>query len=92
MALAHLPKPVQMANWARVLVASRMLDEGDALDRKVARELGFTSGSALRNMMHRYVGCGPETLRALGGFEYAITQFVRMLRVAQRSRKRAAVV
>jgi len=90
-AAAHLPKPVQLMNWMRLLVATRMLDEGTRSTEKVARELGFSSGSALRNMLHRYVGCGPETLRTLGGFEYAIEQFVHVLRQAKRSRQRATI-
>jgi transcriptional regulator GlxA family with amidase domain len=79
LAVAHLPPPARILGWTRVLIAARMLEDTTRSTEKVARELHFMSGTALRNMIRRYLGCGPEMLRQRGGFEYALRLFVEEL-------------
>jgi AraC-like DNA-binding protein len=78
---AQLPPPSRVIGWTRVLVAARMLDDTTQSTEKVARELRFMSGTALRNMMRRYLGCGPDVLRQRGGFEYALNEFLSVVTV-----------
>ncbi len=78
---AQLPPPSRIVGWMRVLVAARMLEDTTRSTEKIARELHFMSGTALRNMMRRYIGCGPEVLRQRGGFEYALRLFCEALEV-----------
>jgi len=77
--LAQLPPPARIIGWMRVLVAARMLEDTTRSTEKVARELHFISGTSLRNMVRRYLNCGPEQLRERGGFQYALQMFVREL-------------
>lgn len=81
LAAAQLPPPSRIIGWTRVLVAARMLDDTTQSAEKIARELHFMSGTALRNMMRRYLGCGPDALRQRGGFEYALTAFLNTVTV-----------
>jgi len=78
---AQLPPPARIVGWARVLVAARMLEDTTRSAEKVARELHLMSGTALRNLMKRYLHCSPDVLRQRGGFEYALTVFVESLLV-----------
>ncbi|HXC26216.1 MAG TPA: helix-turn-helix domain-containing protein [Gemmatimonadaceae bacterium] len=77
--LAQLPPPARIIGWTRVLVAARMLEDTTRSTEKVARELHFMSGTSLRNMVRRYLHCGPEQLREHGGFQYALRMFVEEL-------------
>jgi AraC-like DNA-binding protein len=79
LAAAQLPPPSRIIGWTRVLVAARMLDDTTQSTEKIARELHFMSGTALRNMMRRYLGCGPDALRQRGSFEYALSAFLDVL-------------
>jgi hypothetical protein len=81
--VAQLPPPSRIVGWARVLVAARMLEDSTQSTEKIARELQFMSGTALRGMMRRYLRCSPETLRQRGGFEYALEKFVESLRATK---------
>jgi len=81
---AYLPPPSRIVGWMRLLVAARMLEDSTQSAEKIARELHFMSGTSLRNMLRRYLNCGPETLRQRGGFEYALSLFVDLLRQSQR--------
>jgi AraC-like DNA-binding protein len=81
LAAAQLPPPSRIIGWTRVLVAARMLDDTTQSAEKIARELHFMSGTALRNMMRRYLGCGPDVLRKRGGFEYALSEFLNAITV-----------
>jgi AraC-like DNA-binding protein len=85
--LAHLPPPYRIIGWIRILVAARLLEDSSRSLEKVARELRFVSGTALRNMIKRYLGVNPDTLRKLGGFEFALAKFVDVL--AESAAKRA---
>jgi hypothetical protein len=79
LALEQLPPPARIIGWTRVLVAARMLEDTTRSTEKVARELHFMSGTALRNMIRRYLDCGPEQLRQRGGFQYALRMFLEEL-------------
>jgi AraC-like DNA-binding protein len=81
LAAAQLPPPSRVIGWTRILVAARMLEDTTQSAEKVARELHFMSGTALRNMMRRYLGCGPDVLRQRGGFQYALDAFLNVVTV-----------
>jgi AraC-like DNA-binding protein len=87
LAAAELPPPFRIVGWMRILVAARMLEDTSRSAEKVARELHFVSGTALRNMMRRYLGVGPETLRQNGGFAYALPKFLEELQSPQRAKR-----
>ena len=79
LAKAHFPPPSALIGWCRILTAARLLeDEGRTVER-VAMELDFPSGAALRNMLRRYTGLRPAELRERGGLRYALTLFERAL-------------
>jgi len=94
LAAAQLPPPSRVIGWTRILVAARMLDDTTRSAEKVARELHFVSGTALRNMMRRYLGCGPDVLRQRGGFQYALDMFLGVVTVKKNVRysKRTSMV
>ncbi len=75
LAVAQLPPPYRIIGWIRILVAARLLEDSSRSLEKVARELRFVSGTALRNMIRRYLGVNPDILRKHGGFEYALERF-----------------
>lgn len=84
---AHLPSPSRIIGWTRTLVAARMLEDTTRSTEKIARELHYLSGTALRNLIRRYLDCTPEVLRQRGGFEYALQLFVKEISVAKKSVK-----
>lgn len=81
--VAQLPPPARIVGWGRILVAARMLEDPTQSTERVARTLSFMSGTSLRNMMRRYVRCGPETLRQRGGFEYALARFIEAIEMGK---------
>lgn len=72
---AQLPPPSRVVGWCRVVIAARHLEDTTRSTEKVAQDLQFLSGTALRNMVRRYLGFGPEILRKHGGFQYALAAF-----------------
>jgi AraC-like DNA-binding protein len=88
--LSQLPQPARIIGWGRVLVAARMLEDTTQSAEKIARDMQFMSGTAMRNMMRRYLQCGPEVLRQRGGFSYALDQFLAVLERSTQSPPRSA--
>ena len=84
LAAANFPTPARVVMWMRVLIAARMLEDTTRPLETIARELHYQSGTALRNMMRRYVDCTPEILRKRGGFQYALQMFVKELTAAKK--------
>jgi AraC-like DNA-binding protein len=76
------PAPSRIVGWCRLLVAARRLEDPRRSVERVAAELGFASGAALRNMLRRYTGLRPADVRAAGGVEP-------VLRALERSLERA---
>lgn len=74
---ASWPPPRRLISWSRLLHASALLDESDLRIERLAHELEFPSGSALSNMLHRYVGLSASQLRQRGAFEYVAKSFLR---------------
>jgi AraC-like DNA-binding protein len=77
---AGLPSPEKVINWARLLHAAQRLETTDLSLARVATEYQHPSASALRNMLFRYTGLVPATVREPGGFELVLDAFRRDLR------------
>ncbi|WP_439644072.1 helix-turn-helix domain-containing protein [Gemmatimonas sp.] len=63
---AGLPSPQWVIGWARALTAAHYLDEPGRSLVSVAQLLAFPSPSALQNLLRRYTGASPRTLRDQG--------------------------
>jgi AraC-like DNA-binding protein len=66
---AGLPPPAALISWCRLLHAAYMLRDPRATVERVALDLDFGSGTALRNMFRRYLGLRPKEVRDRGGHE-----------------------
>jgi len=75
----RLPPPHRIVGWSRLFLAIKLLEGSSEPIERVARELRFMSGTALRNMLRRYTGLGPEYLRTHGGFDLVLDKFVENL-------------
>jgi AraC-like DNA-binding protein len=75
MAAAGLPPPACLISWCRLLLAARLLEDPGRAVERVALELGFGSGAALRNMLRRYTGLRPSELREHGGMRCLLDRF-----------------
>jgi AraC-like DNA-binding protein len=73
---AALPSPEQLLAWRRLLHAARLMDDGRSAD-SVARDLEFSSGSALRKSLKQVTGLRPRELAAGGGLRLLATLFLR---------------
>jgi AraC-like DNA-binding protein len=69
------PPPHQLLTWGRLIAAAQMLEEPKRTADAVAHALEFPSGSAFRNICHRYVGATPQQIRARGGAAYVLRVF-----------------
>ncbi len=78
LASAGLPSPSKLITWGRLIVAAQLLMDQHRAADAVARALAFPSGSAFRNTCQRYLGLRPNEIRAAGGPEVVIEQFVRI--------------
>lgn len=76
---AGLPPPFRIIGWGRVLVAAKLLEDKSRSLEDVAREMRFQNGNALRGMIRRYLEVLPEEVRAVGGFEFAVSRFASTL-------------
>jgi AraC-like DNA-binding protein len=74
-----LPSPRAMIAWCRLFVAGHMLEDRRRSVAHVALALDFTSGAALRGMLHRYTGLRPQQVRELGGLDAVLGAFRRVL-------------
>ena len=72
---AALPPPNKLLTWGRLLVASRMLEDGGRSADGVAQALSFPSGSAFRNASQRYLAATPGEIRARGGARWVLERF-----------------
>ncbi|WP_353269289.1 helix-turn-helix domain-containing protein [Gemmatimonas sp.] len=70
---AGLPSPQWVIGWARALTAAHYLDEPGRTLVSVSHLLAFPSPSALQNLIRRYTGASPSTLRERGA-ENAVLQ------------------
>jgi AraC-like DNA-binding protein len=75
LAEAGLPAPQKLIAWGRLIMAARLLEDGDRKVDAIALTLDFPSGSAFRNACQRYLGLAPHEVRSRGGAAYAIQAF-----------------
>lgn len=87
--LVDLPPPHKILGWSRLLLAMRLVDQGDQSVEEIAYELNFPSGASLRNMLKRYVGLSPKEVKRRGGFAYMLSAFTHALGGSNRQRSRA---
>lgn len=78
--VAGLPPPSELIGWCRVLHVSRLLEDPGRGIEEIALRLDFPSATALRNMLRRYTGLRPTTIRERGGLGHVLPQCVRALR------------
>jgi AraC-like DNA-binding protein len=67
--------PHALIAWCRIMLAVQALEQSGQSVEQVAFTVGFSSASALWNMMRRYLGCGPQEIRARGGLGYVMQRF-----------------
>lgn len=84
LAAQGLPSIGELALWARLLAAARLLDEPRHSAARAAQELGFGSVGALRSAMKRHVGMTPAELRIHGGVAPAVRAFFARIAVPKR--------
>jgi AraC-like DNA-binding protein len=76
---AGFPPPGWLLGWCRLLLAGHYLGMTTWTVEAVARELGFSRATALRNMLKRYTDLCPMDLREQGGLALMRTHFLRSL-------------
>jgi AraC-like DNA-binding protein len=76
MTQARLPTPRAVTAWCRLLLATRLLEDPGRSVESVALELGFGSGTELRNMLRRYTGLRPADVRGHDGFQHVLELFI----------------
>ena len=86
LARASLPSPRVLHGWCRLLVAAERLCVDTGTVERIAHDVGYASGNALRNALQRYGATTPTALRGGDGAE-ALEALVGRLR----GRRRAAV-
>jgi AraC-like DNA-binding protein len=82
---ARTPPPSVLVTWVRLLLAVEMLQVPGHTVERVARGLGFASGSGFRNLCRRYCGRRPAELRCPAGREAAYRAFARSLERRRRA-------
>lgn len=80
-----LPSANLVISWCRLFRAAHLLEDPKRSVEQVALTLGYPSGTALRNMLKRYLGLRPSEVRQNGGLACALHEFRRAVR-ALRSR------
>jgi AraC-like DNA-binding protein len=70
-----MPSPREVIGWARLLLASTLLEDAGRPLEQVAYTLDFPSGAALRNMLRRYTDLRPQELRENGGHRCVVHLF-----------------
>lgn len=66
--------------WVRILHAAWRSDLPMRTQERVARELGFSSVSALGNLYRRYAGLSPTAVWVRGGFPFLLALFLEQLK------------
>jgi AraC-like DNA-binding protein len=78
-AQAGFPPPGWLLAWCRLLLAGHYLGTTTWTVETIAHELGFSTGTALRNMLRRYSDFSPLDVREQGGLVILRTYFHRAL-------------
>lgn len=82
-ARAGLPAPQELFAWCRLLAAAAELERSGASLDRVAHELQFPSGPALRKLVRRHLGMTPTELRAEGALATVLARFRAQLAAAR---------
>lgn len=80
LARASLPAAHRIIGWGVALGAAWQLDVLSRRPKQVAADLGFASGAALANLLARYGGCTPTSLRDHGGFQAQLERFAALFK------------
>jgi AraC-like DNA-binding protein len=78
-AQAGFPPPGWLLGWCRLLLAGHYLGMTTWTVEAIARELGFSTATALRNMLKRYADLCPLDVREQGGLSLMRSHFLRAL-------------
>lgn len=76
---SHLPPPVELLGWCRLMLAAHVLHRRRGTVEATALELEWASVTSLRNMMKRYTGLSPTDVRNRGGLSWMATALRRRL-------------
>jgi AraC-like DNA-binding protein len=76
---AGMPTPSAIIGWCRLLQAAQLIEDPKRSVERIAHELDFPSGAALRNMLKRYTGLQPREVRENGGLRCVLHAFQRAL-------------
>jgi AraC-like DNA-binding protein len=75
----HLSGPRALTMWTRLLLAVRYLESPGRSVEWVASAVGYPSSNAFRNVLRRYAGLPPKSLRGVGAFDRAATAFAQAI-------------
>lgn len=76
-AVSNLPSPVIVVGWCRLFLVAALLEQKAYTIEHIAEELEYSSSTALRNMIRRYLGVTATEVRALGGLAFVLERFAR---------------
>ena len=79
LARAGAPRAREFLAWIRLVVAAQLMSDPARSAEHVAHMLDFPSGTALRNMVRRYVGVTTAELQERGGASLVLNTFKRHL-------------
>ena len=86
LASAGIPPARRVIGWCAALHAAWRLDVLGHSRKRVATELGFATDAAVANLLARYCGCSPTSLRNHGGFQTQLERFASLVRPPMRTR------
>ena len=75
----NFPSPAVLLNWGIILRIAHLLENRDRGIESLASGLGFTSGSAIHNLIKRRLGLTVMDLRRAGPLNYAASAFEKLL-------------
>ena len=78
--------PHEFIVWVRLALVAQLLSTTGCTVESIANDLGFASGTALRNMMKRYVGIPATEVRNRGGIAHVRAELVTRLAHEKKSR------
>lgn len=81
---AGLPPTYHLITWTRLFAVAYLLGSQDRSVGSVARSLAFSSASALRNQVQRYLGICPTEVMERGGLTFLLRTFASRYQVPAR--------
>lgn len=85
LAAAGMPPAHRIVGWCVALHAAWRLDVLGHRPKRVAADLGFSSSAAIANLLARYCGCSPTSLRVHGGFQVQLERFAALVQPHSRA-------